>query len=80
VADSSGELTPELSNTFISTFANLQQFPFNAIALLADCALLVNADYFRVSIRRRTQILLFMTVEFSGVPFFNYEFVDVVTN
>lgn len=40
----------------------------------------MNADYIKIAIRKRTQVLLYMAVEFSGSPLNNREFIEVVTN
>jgi hypothetical protein len=69
-----------MSNTFLSSVACLQQFAFNAIGLILDCAVQMDADYIRIAIKKRSKDLLYMDIQFSGIPLTNQEFVSVIAN
>jgi hypothetical protein len=69
-----------MSNTFLSSVACLQQFAFNAIGLILDCAVQMDADYIRIAIKKRSKDLLYMDIQFSGIPLTNQEFVGVIAN
>lgn len=60
-----------MSNSFISSIACLQQFAFNAIGLIVDCAVLMKADLVRISMKRRNVELLYLDIQFSGMPLTN---------
>lgn len=69
--DAQPEPSLRMSNSFISSIACLQQFAFNAIALIIDCAVLMQADFVRISIKRRNVELLYLDIQFSGLPLSN---------
>lgn len=49
-----------MSNSFISAIACLQQFAFGAIGLITDCAVLINADFVRIGLKKKSAELMYL--------------------
>lgn len=80
IEESTSDLVPEISNSFVSSIASLQQFPLNAIGLIVDSAVLVKSQNIRIALKKRGLQLLYLSFEFDGQPLNNYDFTCFSSN